>query len=333
MAAIAHPPIASVPRRCGGCTSTGAGCRAGTVVAGCGGRGCCAVVVVVAAAVVVRLGPSGNACQSGLGFDPGRADAIRAPEPKRAVHPRTTIAARARLDRAARIAVSVSQMPQTQTNGQRRRSTEGPVEADKRRLWRRRDPVSGQIEGGEHMPADYDQVGKRVALVLAAAEQSATEMREEAAKEADDLRTRAQADAAKLELAATNLQREAERTAAELREAASHDASEARERAEEEARRIIASAERKAAGITRAAERQQRDLETAIVGGEDRLRQLAATLHEVARRLEQVIRPADASAGGAAQRQPKDDVLEALQPPSQSTRTDDKTIEVAHAER
>jgi hypothetical protein len=172
----------------------------------------------------------------------------------------------------------------------------------------------------------FDRLGEYVSSVLSAAKAAAVRIEEEARHEAERVRdlahkeaterleaareaadaTRAKAERlrseaeewsqntrAAAENSAADRRAEAEAWSQNTRTAAENSAAdrraEAEAEAEAEARDILAAAEREAASFSENAERRQQALKMDISLAEDRLRQLASGLHELAGRLDTLL--------------------------------------------
>jgi hypothetical protein len=146
----------------------------------------------------------------------------------------------------------------------------------------------------------FDRLGEYVSSVLSAAKAAAVRIEEEARREAERVRDLAHNEATeRLETAreaadateaqAERLRSEAEEWSQNTRTAAENSAAERRAEAEAEARDILAAAEREAASSSENAELRQQALQMDISLAEDRLRQLAAGLHELAGRLDTLL--------------------------------------------
>jgi hypothetical protein len=147
---------------------------------------------------------------------------------------------------------------------------------------------------------DFDRLGGHVSSVLTAAEEAAVRIQEEARQEAERVREQAEteavaraeavredADATRAE--AERLRSEAERWTKQTRAAAEKYAAERRAEVEIEARKILTAAELQAASFSKEAERRQQALKMDISLAEDRLRQLASGLHDLAARLDKLL--------------------------------------------
>jgi uncharacterized phage infection (PIP) family protein YhgE len=154
----------------------------------------------------------------------------------------------------------------------------------------------------ESLPArrDFDRLGDHVSSILSTAEEAAARIQEEARQEAERLREQAQNDAAACVEAARQgadsimadaerLRADAEESTTEARQAADTYAADRRAEAEAQAREVLATAEREAATSSQDAERRQHALKTDVSLAEDRLRQLATGLHELAARLDKLL--------------------------------------------
>jgi len=163
-----------------------------------------------------------------------------------------------------------------------------------------RAPAEGAVERGA-----YEEVGDRVAGVLASAEQAAAEIRDEATREAEGIRGEARADALRIRRDAEEtvrdseqLRSDAEAYAAEVRTAADGYAQEKRSeadsavaetqrRAEAEAAEIVDGAAAEARDVVAAARRRGADLEREHEAVQERLRELLVISRDVTGRLEQ----------------------------------------------
>jgi hypothetical protein len=154
------------------------------------------------------------------------------------------------------------------------------------------------VEAGEE--SDFGRLGEHVSSVLSAAKEAAARIHEEARQEAERVHEQAQTEAtARAEAARENAdatRAEAERLRAEVEEwttqartAADAYAADRRSEAEAEARKIASAAERQAASFAKEAERRQQALKIDISLAEDRLRQLATGLHDLAGRLDKLL--------------------------------------------
>jgi hypothetical protein len=144
---------------------------------------------------------------------------------------------------------------------------------------------------------DFDRLGDHVSSVLASADEAAARIREEARQEAARVREQAQEEAAALANSALQdanatradaekLRSDAEVWSKQARTAADTFAADRRAEAEAEAKEIISAAEQQQhASLSEGIQRQQA-LETDISLAEERLRQLATGLHELAARLD-----------------------------------------------
>jgi hypothetical protein len=153
-------------------------------------------------------------------------------------------------------------------------------------------------------PRDYVEVGAHVASVLAAAEQAAVHIRQEAKDEASEIRDDARQEAARIRQDAAadlrDLQRqrsELEKYTLETRAAADDyadkkrgegdaDAAKIKAEAEGQARSIVKDAEVRARGVEDAARRRGAELERESQQIEERLRDLMTTSRELAEHLE-----------------------------------------------
>jgi len=155
----------------------------------------------------------------------------------------------------------------------------------------------------ERMPprgSDFDRLGGHVSSVLTAAEEAAVRIQEEARQEAERVREQAEneatarAEAAREDADATRaeakrLRSETEEWTKQTRTAAEKYAADRRSEAEAEARTILTAAELQAAAFGKDAERRQQALKMDISLAEDRLRQLASGLHDLAARLDKLL--------------------------------------------
>ena len=162
-----------------------------------------------------------------------------------------------------------------------------------------RAPAEGGVER-----RSYEEVGDRVAGVLASAEQAAAEIREEATREAAGIRDEAREDAARIRRDAEEtvrdskqLRSDAETYAAQVRTAADGYAQEKRReadsavaevqrRAEGEAAEIVDRAAAEARDVVAAAHRRGADLEREHEAVQERLRELLVISRDVTGRLE-----------------------------------------------
>jgi hypothetical protein len=159
---------------------------------------------------------------------------------------------------------------------------------------------SPESEQTRPLGSDFDRLGGHVSSVLTAAEEAAVRIQEEARQEAERVREQAEneaaaraeavredADATRAE--AERLRSEAEEWTKQTRTAAEKYAAERRSEAETEARKILTAAELQAASFSKEAERRQQALKMDISLAEDRLRQLASGLHDLAARLDKLL--------------------------------------------
>jgi hypothetical protein len=172
--------------------------------------------------------------------------------------------------------------------------------------------VTRSVETAPSAPSDSEQsrvtegeiniahLGTHLQSVLSAAEEAAVRIQEEAREEAERMRQHAkseaaacaesarhEADAAKAE--AQRLRSDAEKWCEEARTAAENNASDRRAEAEVEAREILMAAERQTASLKQEAERRYKTLTMDIGLAEDRLRELATALHDLAERLDNLL--------------------------------------------
>jgi hypothetical protein len=146
----------------------------------------------------------------------------------------------------------------------------------------------------------FDRLGDSVASVLSAAKAAAARIEEDARHEAERVRdvahreaterleaAREDADATRAE--AERLRSEAEEWSKQTRAAAESAAADRRAKAEAVARDILSAAEREATAFSENAERRHEALKMDISLAEDRLRQLATGLHELAGRLDTLL--------------------------------------------
>ena len=163
--------------------------------------------------------------------------------------------------------------------------------------------VSRYLEAPE-MPSEsgMDRIGEHVVGVLRAAEdaagkiqadarQEAARIVEEARREASDRAEAARhgVDAATAE--AQRLRHEAEEWSTRTRESADAYSAERRADAESVAREIVSEAEQRAALVGEEAELRRQALKMDVALAEERLRQLASGLHELAHRLDDLLMP------------------------------------------
>ena len=161
-------------------------------------------------------------------------------------------------------------------------------------------PPDADQSSASREAADFDSIGEHLGSVLNAAKDAAARIRKEAQEEADRIREQAHressagAEAVRKDAEATRaqaleLRSDAEEWARQARTASEVDAADRRAEAQAEARRIVAEAERQAASVGKHAQRRQQALKMDISLAEDRLRQLATGLHEVAGRLDELL--------------------------------------------
>ena len=147
---------------------------------------------------------------------------------------------------------------------------------------------------------DLDRLGDHVSSIVSAAETAAVRIQEEARQEAERVREQeqkegaARAEAAREDADATRteakrLRSETEDWTKQTRTAAEKYAADRRSEAETEARTILTAAELQAAAFGKDAERRQQALKMDISLAEDRLRQLASGLHDLAARLDKLL--------------------------------------------
>ncbi len=181
----------------------------------------------------------------------------------------------------------------------------------------------------EQMPprgSDFDRLGGHVSSVLTAAEEAAVRIQEEARQEAERVREQAEneatarAEAAREDADATRaeakrLRSETEEWTKQTRTAAEKYVADRRSEAEAEARKILTAAELQAASFSKEAERRQQALKMDITLAEDRLRQLASGLHDLAARLDKLLSTpfAEAEQSELAARE-NDSIIDALGP-------------------
>jgi hypothetical protein len=144
--------------------------------------------------------------------------------------------------------------------------------------------------GGVLAPA---RLGDHVNAVLQAAEDAAARIQDEAQeaarKDAEELKAEAQrlrSDAARFTKRARAA---AEKEAANRRAKAEAEAEDVLAQAEDEAEEILLEAERQAASVKQDAERRHETLNKDVTLAEDRLRELANGLYELAERLEDLL--------------------------------------------
>jgi hypothetical protein len=180
--------------------------------------------------------------------------------------------------------------------------------------------VPSSAEAGDTI----DRIGTHVSSIVRAAEEAAQQIRAEARQEAERLLEDARREAAtRTEAArrhasmtmseADTFRAEAEDWSKETRESAEKYAADRRAEAEAEARSVVSTAEREAAAAGKDAERRQQALRMDISLAEERLRQLAVGLHELAARLDELIAtPAGVSAVGDGGAGEAESLMEAL---------------------
>jgi hypothetical protein len=161
-------------------------------------------------------------------------------------------------------------------------------------------PDSGYGSGGTEDESGFERFGEYVSSVLSAAKAAAVRIEEEARNEAERVRDLAHKEATeRLDAArddayttrteAERLRLEAEEWSKQTRTAAESSAADRRSTAEAEASDILSAAEREAASFSENAERRQQALRMDISLAEDRLRQLASGLRELAGRLDTLL--------------------------------------------
>jgi len=148
--------------------------------------------------------------------------------------------------------------------------------------------------------ADFDRLGGHVGSVLRAAEEAAVRMQEEAREEGERVRGQAQKEATALaeearedadatRAGAERLRSETEEWTKGAHEAAEDYASDRRASAEAEAREILSAAELQAASLSKDVEQRHQTLQMDISLAEDRLRELATGLRDLAERLDDLL--------------------------------------------
>jgi hypothetical protein len=173
--------------------------------------------------------------------------------------------------------------------------------------------------------AVFDRLGEHVSSVLSAAKAAAVRIQEEARQEAEHVRDLAHKDATeRLEAAredadatraeAERLRSEAEDWSKQTRAAEENSAADRRAQAEAEASDILSAAEREAASFSENAQRRQQALKMDISLAEDRLRQLAAGLHELAGRLDTLLSTPPHRQQGVLATADDDSLIDALGP-------------------
>jgi hypothetical protein len=146
----------------------------------------------------------------------------------------------------------------------------------------------------------FDRLGENVSSVLSAAKAAAVRIEEESRQEAERVRDLAQREATDhLEAAredayatraeAERLRSETEEWTEQARTAAEKSAADRRAEADAEAREIVAAAERHAASLSEEADARQQALKRDSALVEERLRQLATALHDLAGRLDTLL--------------------------------------------
>lgn len=162
-------------------------------------------------------------------------------------------------------------------------------------------------QGSEAALGDLGAVGRQVATVLAAAQQAAEEIRQEATREGEHIRAEADAEAGRARANASDVLREAERQrseaekyvaetravvdsyADERRREAENEAEKIKSRAEGEGRAIIKAAERRAKEIEEAAQRRGDELAEESIKVEEWLREVLSASQTVSEHLEDVL--------------------------------------------
>lgn len=194
-------------------------------------------------------------------------------------------------------------------------------------------PDSGSsLPTGEE--SDFDRLGDHVSSILGAAKEAAVRIQEDARQEAERVREQAQKEAtARAEAAredadamraeAERLRSDAEELAKQARTAAENYAADRRSEAEAEARKIVSAAERQTASFSKDAERRQKALKMDISLAEDRLRQLATGLHDLAGRLDKLLSTPFQGEEGDLAAAHDDSLIDALGP---SRETDEATM-------
>jgi hypothetical protein len=176
------------------------------------------------------------------------------------------------------------------------------------------DRVIGYLSTAEEAPPDsesgsrvvteddsvFDRLGEYVSSVLSSAKAAAVRIEEESRQEAKRVRDLAQREATeRLEgaredadatrAAAERLRSETEEWTKQARTAAEKSAADRRAEAETKAREIVAAAERQAASLSEEADQRQQALKRDSALVEERLRQLATALHDLAGRLDTLL--------------------------------------------
>jgi hypothetical protein len=180
----------------------------------------------------------------------------------------------------------------------------------------------GSSPSGGDATEKLDRIGVHVSSVLRAAEEAAERIESEARQEAGALLDQARREAtSKTEDAqqradatieeAARMRREAEQWASQTREAAETYSSDRRGEAEAEATEIIRQAEQEATEAAEGQERRRQALKLDISLAEERLRQLADGLYELAGRLEELLPPRLDNGGEAGE---PGSLVEALSP-------------------
>jgi uncharacterized protein (DUF342 family) len=135
----------------------------------------------------------------------------------------------------------------------------------------------------------FERFGEHVSSVLNAAREAAARIEAEAREEADHIRGQAKAEA-RSRVEAAREEAEATRAEAQLsRSDAEAYAAQQRSEAQAKAKSIVVEAERHAVAMGEEAKRREQALRMDISLAEDRLRQLALGLHEVAARLDSLL--------------------------------------------
>jgi hypothetical protein len=162
-------------------------------------------------------------------------------------------------------------------------------------------------QGSEAALDDFGAVGRQVATVLAAAQQAAEEIRQEATREGERIRAEADAEAGRIRANASDVLREAERQRSEAEEylaetravadsyadakrlEADNEAEKVKARAEGDGRAIIKAAERRGQEIEEAAQRRGDEVAEESMKVEEWLRKVLSASQTVSQHLERVL--------------------------------------------
>jgi hypothetical protein len=171
--------------------------------------------------------------------------------------------------------------------------------------------------------ADYGKLGEHVTSVLAAAEQAAATIRDEARADAQEIVERAQREAStwlekghaeteELSHEASRLRIEAEEESRDIKERANAYATEKRREADRQASALMARAKRDATEHTRAAQERGAALAKNVELSEQRLGQLVGGLRDLAARLEELLQAPTAGDGASTETKSDESMEESL---------------------